>query len=480
MIEDGLWLYSRLLVGIVVGWAYLVAQPLATNTGVNLTLEPGGIVWCEGGWQNLAGGTFTNSGVVYISGDIQNDDPAQFFPLAAQPGTLFLNGNQQVLSGQHPIRTDTLRLGGTAPKILQTPLYIDRLLDLGAAELRTQNTFAAVRNPDPGAITRTTGFVSSDPGGYLERYTDRTSDYLFPVGGATPLRYRPAYVTPTSGAPHRWAVRLANTDPNNENLPRSQRHPDLCEINPLYYHYIDRLSGSDPAHLTCVYDPSDPIKGALAQWRTPANRWEPTAASLGPFPNSWQVLNVSSFDAPDWAFSAPALIVTISASADTVEPGQPVSFTATTTPPSTSVTYTWQLGDGTTLAAPPPLTHVYANAGLYSVVVIAQSPEGCLDTASLRIVVNVLSGIFIPNAFSPNQDGINDEWRPTTYGVRSVRWVIFDRWGAEVARGEGTSIAWDGTTRGQACPEGVYTFLIEIERLNGQKERRAGTITLLR
>ena len=154
----------------------LYAQaPLATNSGVALTLEPGGIVWCEGGWQNLPGGTFTNSGTVYISGDIRNDDPGQFFLPAAQPGTLILNGSQQVLSGQHPIRTDTIRLLNTAPKILQTPLYVDELLDLGDAELRTGTTFAAVRNPAPAAIRRVSGFVSSDQGGYLERATNSTA-----------------------------------------------------------------------------------------------------------------------------------------------------------------------------------------------------------------------------------------------------------------------------------------------------------------
>jgi len=474
-----------LIVSVAKGFGLLLMLygqlPLVTNTGVPLTLQAGGIVWCEGGWQNLAGGTFANEGTVYISADIQNDDPGQFFLPAPQPGTLVLNGNQQVLFGQHPIRTDTIRLLNTAPKILQTPLYVDQLLDLGDAELRTGTTFAAVRNPAPTAITRNSGFVSSEQGGYLERATNSTADYLFPVGGYAPLRYRPVYVTPTTSAPHRWAVRLANTDPNNENLPRTQRHPDICEINPLYYHYIDRLSGTDAAHLTCLYDPTDPVKGPLAQWRPPTPRWEPTSAIAGVYPNSWQIQNVSDFQTPNWAFSAPGFNLTLTAFPDTIEPGQSTTLTATTTPPLSNLTYTWNLGDGTTSTASSPLTYVYQVPGTYLVIVIARSPEGCVDTATARIVVSLLTSIFIPNAFSPNGDGVNELWTPLVTGIKNARWILYDRWGMEVTRGEGLPIVWDGTSRGgQTCPEGVYTYLIELERLDGEKIRKAGTITLLR
>jgi hypothetical protein len=62
----------------------------------------------------------------------------------------------------------------------------------------------------------------------------------------------------------------------------------------------------------------------------------------------------------------------------------------------------------------------------------------------------------------------------------NARWILYDRWGMEVFRGEGLPIVWDGTKGGQVCPEGVYTYLIELERFDGKKVRKAGTITLLR
>lgn len=471
----------RITALILVWYSLLSAQPLATNTGVPLVLEAGGIVTCEGGWWNQAGGTFRNSGVVYISGDVQNDDAGQFFIPAPSPGTLILNGGQQTLSGQQPIRGDTVRLSGSAPKILSTPLYIDQLLDLGSAELRTQTTFAAVRNPDPDAIVRVTGFVSSDPGGYLERVTDRALDYLFPVGGHTPLRYRPAYITPASANPHRWAVRLANTDPTNENLPRSQRHPEICVVNPLYYHYIDRLSGDSPADITCVHDPSDPVKGPVAQWDANSNRWVPTPAVTGTYPNSWKVPAVSQFIGPQWAFSERSVTASLTASADTIEPGEAVSFTAGAFPASPGLTYTWQPGDGSLLAGGASLTYTYSTPGTYLVQVIIETSPGCADTAALRLVVRPTGrSLFIPNVFSPNADGINDYWAPITTGLKNARWSIYDRWGAEITQGQGLPISWDGKKNGQPCPEGIYTYVIELETMEGERLQRAGTITLLR
>ncbi len=79
---------------------------------------------------------------------------------------------------------------------------------------------------------------------------------------------------------------------------------------------------------------------------------------------------------------------------------------------------------------------------------MARSPEGCVDTATARIVVNLLTSIFIPNAFSPNGDGVNELWTPFVTGVKNARWMLYGRWGMEVFRGEGLPIVWDGTKGG--------------------------------
>ncbi|MCS7297678.1 MAG: gliding motility-associated C-terminal domain-containing protein [Bacteroidia bacterium] len=451
----------------------LFSQPLAVNTGVQLFLEPRGVVWCGGGWENQSGGTFQNQGTVYITGDVQNDDAGQLFVPAPSPGTLVLAGGLQTLRGSFPIRTDTLILVGSVPKVLQTDLYIDGVLDLGDAELRTQSRTAAIRNPEPGAIRRQGGFVSSDVGGALERLTDRSATYLFPVGGHTPLRYRPVEIVPTSSAAHRYAVRLANADPTAEGRPRDQRPPELCEINPLYDHYIHRVAGSDAAEIRIFYDASDPVTGRIAQWK--AALWVPTPAQ--PIPSGWSLPNWTDFSDPYFAFSVEQLLMTLTASADTVEVGEAVTFTASSQPqPATS--YTWSFGEGTVRSGGGSQTFAYSEAGTYTVSVSALP---CSDTAERVIVVRPSSFFTVPNAFSPNGDGINDVWQITVTGeLRSLRWRIYDRWGIPIAQGEGPSTRWDGTRNGQPCPEGVYVYVIEAESVLGTKTNRTGTLTLLR
>ncbi|MCX7606626.1 MAG: gliding motility-associated C-terminal domain-containing protein [Bacteroidia bacterium] len=448
------------------------AQSFVTNTGVPLYLEPGGIIWCEGGWDNQTGGTFLNQGTVYIAGDIQNGDAGQFFPPAPFPGTLVLNGTVQSLGGPFPIRTDTLRLQNTAPKILFTDLFIDRLLDLGDSELRTQSRFAAVRSAEPGAILRQTGFVSSESGGYLERATDRSAVYLFPVGGTTPFRYRPVELIPSSSAPHRFAARLANGDPTLEGRPRDQLHHSLCEINPLYDHYINRLAGSDPVELRVYYAVGDPVTGPLAQWKNVL--WNPTPAT--PIPSGWSLSGWSDFTDPYFAFSERRIQVSLTASADTVQVGQVLTLSASSQP--NSPTYLWNLGDGTTQSGGALQNHSYSQPGTYTVAV---STPPCSDTTYKRIVVVAPALLSVPNSFSPNGDGINDFWRVEIVGqIRSLRWNIYDRWGILLFSGEGTSARWDGTKNGQPCAEGAYVYVIEAETFLGEKFIRTGTLTLLR
>ncbi|MCS7163062.1 MAG: gliding motility-associated C-terminal domain-containing protein [Bacteroidia bacterium] len=461
-----LWLSAALLC--------LKAQtpPLAVNTGTVLALEPGGIVWCAGGWQNNPGGSFINQGTVYITGDIRNDDPNGFFAPSASPGTLVLNGLIQTLSGQAPIRTDTLRLLGREPKILATTLYIDQVLDLGEAELRTQAHTASVRNPDPAAIRRQSGFVSSEAGGALERRTDRSAIYLFPVGGHTPLRYRPVEITPTSAAPHRFAVRLANVDPNAEGRPRDQLHPDLCQINSLYHHYVNRIEGTSAAELRFYYEPGDPVIGPIAQWKTVL--WTPTSAT--DIPNGWRLVGWNDFQDPYFAFSERRLRLSLTASRETIEVGAPVTLTASSQP--SSATYQWDFGDGTTLTGSGTQNYTYTTPGIYTVQV---SAPPCSDTARRQIVVRSPSQILIPTAFTPNGDGINEFWQPLVQGeVRRLQWWIYDRWGTTVAQGEGRTTRWDGRKNGQPCPEGVYVYVVEAILLDGETFRRSGTLTLLR
>jgi gliding motility-associated-like protein len=92
--------------------------------------------------------------------------------------------------------------------------------------------------------------------------------------------------------------------------------------------------------------------------------------------------------------------------------------------------------------------------------------------------VKVLKKVVVPNAFSPNGDGINDVWiirNLPDYPDASVK--IFDRYGQQVFVSKGYSKPWDGTMQGRPLPVGTYYYIIQLKA--GEKPLQ-GSITIIR
>jgi gliding motility-associated-like protein len=83
--------------------------------------------------------------------------------------------------------------------------------------------------------------------------------------------------------------------------------------------------------------------------------------------------------------------------------------------------------------------------------------------------------IFIPTAFSPNGDGLNDEFSAKCLGVKSYYLKIYNRWGEMVYQG----LRWDGQYRGSSATQGIYIFYFEAMTTEGKLIYRSGTLTLL-
>jgi gliding motility-associated-like protein len=90
------------------------------------------------------------------------------------------------------------------------------------------------------------------------------------------------------------------------------------------------------------------------------------------------------------------------------------------------------------------------------------------------------STITIPNAFSPNGDGINDLFSPEAENLKSYSCTIFNRWGNQVFNSDEVSRSWDGKYNGCESPEGVYYYIIEANGLDGKQYRQSGFVMLMR
>ena len=109
------------------------------------------------------------------------------------------------------------------------------------------------------------------------------------------------------------------------------------------------------------------------------------------------------------------------------------------------------------------------------------SEHGCVGTAS--VTVSVRPTILMPNAFTPNGDGLNDRFRPTGNGFILIRnFEVYNRFGQMVysAFGAAAMDGWDGTFRGQPCELGTYFYHINIETEQVETINLKGDVTLIR
>ncbi len=135
------------------------------------------------------------------------------------------------------------------------------------------------------------------------------------------------------------------------------------------------------------------------------------------------------------------------------------------------------------------LRYTFEKTGEYKVKIIASSNE-CEYTDSLNVRV-IESYIEAPNIFTPNGDGINDEWRVAYKSIERYQCIIQNRWGRTVFKSTDPGKGWDGTIGGRPAAEGTYYYVIvaygtdkfpETHRKAGQqmKYKLAGDINLLR
>lgn len=153
------------------------------------------------------------------------------------------------------------------------------------------------------------------------------------------------------------------------------------------------------------------------------------------------------------------------------------SFSFTNTSQNAS-RYLWQFGDANTSYLADP-THRYNAAGMYAVKLYAYNTANCVDSFELKpivIIADTLPAFSIPNAFSPNKDGINDTWM--IKGLQenvTCKVNIYNRWGQTIFTSTGYSKPWDGTYNGKPLPVDIYYYVITISNKSYN-----GSVMLLR
>jgi gliding motility-associated-like protein len=118
------------------------------------------------------------------------------------------------------------------------------------------------------------------------------------------------------------------------------------------------------------------------------------------------------------------------------------------------------------------------NGGIY--IVAVSDANGCTGSAAAIVNEQAIFDILIPNAFSPNNDGVNDVFRIVGLHIQNTKILISDRWGREVYNSTDTKQGWDGTTNGIEREMGVYAYTVWVKLDNGREKMYHGNVTLMR
>ena len=141
-----------------------------------------------------------------------------------------------------------------------------------------------------------------------------------------------------------------------------------------------------------------------------------------------------------------------------------------------------RMGDGSVYYDEESVIHQYADTGRFEVVHIALNALGCGDTVveTVRVRPEVL--LFVPTAFTPNGDGVNDVLYAEAMGFRGFEFLVFDRWGKVVFQTNDPAKGWDGRfmNAGAEAASGMYSFVANYTDEFGHSAQKTGSFHLLR
>ncbi len=144
-------------------------------------------------------------------------------------------------------------------------------------------------------------------------------------------------------------------------------------------------------------------------------------------------------------------------------------------------TYFWLLGDGTS-STQQSFYHTYSDldTGRYMVNVIVTNSFGCIDSANTWVIVRPDGTFYMPNSFTPNDDGLNDVFKAYSIGVQEFEMNIYDRWGKIIFTSKNINDGWDGKINNTLATSGTYVYVIIYKDITGINHSKSGSITVVR
>ncbi|MBK9637895.1 MAG: PKD domain-containing protein [Bacteroidetes bacterium] len=144
-----------------------------------------------------------------------------------------------------------------------------------------------------------------------------------------------------------------------------------------------------------------------------------------------------------------------------------------------AIQWWWNFGDSTTSELQFP-QHSFTQVGVYTITLIVESTEGCRDTTWEVLELKDDYAFWIPNSFTPNDDGTNDLFIVKGFGYSDFSIIVFNRLGDLIFSSTNDSVGWDGKQNGTPAAMDVYVYVVKIKDVFGSPHIYNGTLSLVR
>ncbi|MFZ1692132.1 MAG: PKD domain-containing protein [Flavobacteriales bacterium] len=428
------------------------------NAGADLTVCGNGVFW------QLAGAVSGVSGSLWTTNGTGTFLPASSAPTATyvpSPTDLAFNQLQFVLSttgnGGCPAATDTMVV------TLQAPPTANAGNDLNVC--------------DASAIVQLGGNYANAGG---VQWTTNGSGAFVPNSTTTNASYQPGASDEQMGS-----VLFILTTTGNGTCPAAVDTMSLSFVNPLQASFT--LSNACAGSQTQFSSTSTTTGAAIIGWN-----WSFSNGATGVGPQtSTSFATPGQYSATLTVFAQNGCSSTVTETFDVL--GAPVAgfsiagdlFTdspiafADSSVGATNWHYSFGDGQGSLSASP---THEYDAPGQYIIVQTVTNANGCSDQDSLLIVIETKDILppKLPNAFSPNGDGVNDIFYVRGGPFLTMNLRIFNGWGEMIFETSDPTFGWDGTYEGKPEINGVYVYTVVATSVDGTEHDRSGKVTLIR
>ena len=146
-----------------------------------------------------------------------------------------------------------------------------------------------------------------------------------------------------------------------------------------------------------------------------------------------------------------------------------------------AIAYSWLYSDVAAVDNNTNTVKSYTSSGSYSVTLISYGTMGCNDTSRYAFRIADSSGIYLPNVFTPNNDDVNDTYKPVARGIKDLHVWIYNRYGVIIYDWDKPQGFWDGyTTSGLPCDAGIYFCVAQATGFDGKSYKLKGNIMLIK